>query len=163
MINQRPKGSEADSPVTANDYARPDSLLVELVQAVNELESSTGTTFTFIIGGSVITGMMISSAEYLTELGRSLAAGMPDDVKTKVIERYTLRAQQAKRPRGNRAPPRFMHLRDARVFAPLGTVPSGPGLLLRVRLSDVSGFSPVGMKVSAPALGSGKWHGGGSV
>ncbi|HVT36067.1 MAG TPA: gas vesicle accessory protein GvpU [Nevskiaceae bacterium] len=125
------------------EHASPDFYLRELVTIVNK----TGLTFpiTLWVGGSVVSGYLIGGADYFEELGSSLetffASAKVDDpmsIANSLVEPYRKHYEDIP---DEDPPPTYIHLRNARVFAPGQNPMPSVGTIWRGRLSRVDGFS----------------------
>jgi hypothetical protein len=129
-------------PSTRGDVR--DMVLQDLVGIVNRFPpSSFGVTF--VAGGTVITGDLISAQEYFERYGqmwRQVLNSAPDVAK-KIGDDWTaLGARHTEQATGNPTGPyNFAHLRNARVLMASGLYPTSTGLLWRGRISQITGFS----------------------
>lgn len=103
---------------------------------------------TLTVGGAIVSGILISGRKYFEELGDTLASASQSDgdmqsVLGEAWKQYTaIYDEPENAPDDWQAPPAgFIHLRDARFYAPgQHPIPSN-GVLWRGKLSSVDGFS----------------------
>ncbi|MFP5289032.1 MAG: hypothetical protein ACLGI9_25060 [Thermoanaerobaculia bacterium] len=118
-----------------------------------ELSQQTGLrpVVTLSVGGLLISGELIDGKSYFEELireTRATPAGAVDEaIRTRLLELYQSFADRYGRPglgseQSAHAEPAHLHFRTARVYHPSGApIPSGGGLMWRVRLDAVEGFT----------------------
>lgn len=104
---------------------------------------------TVMVGGMVVSGTLISGAKYFEEMGNSIQGkgGEQEDVVNAIAESW--KAWKVIYDKPEDAPDdwkpeqtSFIHLRDARVFAPgQPSLPSNQGVLWRGKLSSIDGFT----------------------
>lgn len=103
------------------------------------------TPITVHSGGVIITGMLISEAEYLKEFaGGTILEAMKRRVEGD--ERLKAMAEQATDDPTERA---FLHIKDAQFILPNGqTFPQGASLMWRGRVSSIDGYIPAQLKAA---------------
>jgi hypothetical protein len=119
-----------------------DWFLANLVRLVNEADLQF--PLSLQAGGVTICGRLIGGSEYFRRFADQFVAGWQDD-ETKIAAAEHLAglgdvygAPQEGQPFSY---PHFIHLADARVFAPGSSpMPGNEGVLWRGRLSEISGF-----------------------
>lgn len=127
-----------------------DWFLVMLLNIVNQGTIEFGLTLN--VGGSVISGTLISGKKYFSEFAKqfSNAIGTPEEASNepsieesfrKLGDIYDLPEGKQGEELKNQAPVTYIHLRDANVFFKDGTIPTGVGVFWRGKLSSVDGFS----------------------
>lgn len=141
--------SSNDQPVSTPNQ---DAVLATIVAMVNTFESG-GFGITLTVGGSLVTGILISGTEYFqrfaefwpqstnTKLGETLKKifmDVAEDFGKQAKEQFE---EHASGDYKTTSPLQFIHLKDARVATPSGLVPTHFGLLWRGRLSEVQAFS----------------------
>lgn len=107
---------------------------------------------TLYVGGSIISGTLISGGQYFKEFGSQFLANLPnDDLRDATAPYFELQAglyDKSQLEEGQSAPRDYIHLSNARWHHPAGNIPSNGGVLWRGRLSAVDGFN-LGTMVSA--------------
>ena len=130
----------------------PDWLLSRFVSMANTQGVSIGVTL--VVGGNLVTGLIIGGREYFTEMGAALAraTGSDPDAGAKdfgrlVEDLYPTAADEGDEARSKeegqdpRTGVRFIHLRNARVLHGTTIIPGNfQGHLWRGRLAAVDGF-----------------------
>jgi hypothetical protein len=127
----------ADGPPTG-----PDRFLSALVQV---LEASRGNWVgvTLSVKGLVVSGVAVSSSEYLRGVAAELReAGGQDGAQSvaEALEGLAGTIDQARDTPETSARPEFIHLKNARILAGSQMVPPS-GMWWRARLSEVDGFT----------------------
>jgi hypothetical protein len=141
-----------------HDWSAPDSVLTVLVDAANahvERDGKSVQALTLTVGGLVVTGNLIPAWQWFEEL--HVAAGVPpsdepswlqamantyrENAET-VREAYSLSVQEQtdEHVAALDHETHFIHLRDAKIMTPAGSMPTGDGWFWRGRLADVSGW-----------------------
>ena len=120
--------------------AIPDPILTAMVQVINQSDANK-IGLTLQVCGSTITGTAISASAFFDQMAQWVAERGARDFGESFAKPMaaTLREEQAA-PEDEQSIPRFIHLRDAAVYAP-GAAQSIPQPLWRGRLSHVSGWS----------------------
>jgi hypothetical protein len=125
----------------------PDWLLAIFVSMANDVEMEL--SICLHVSGQLVSGTLISGRRYFREFAdqweesfRQL--GTAEDARM-IAEPFAELAKIYDRPpkedATRRPPPAFIHLRDARVFAPgSAPIPGNRGVLWRGRLESISGF-----------------------
>lgn len=118
-----------------------------------ELSQKTGLkpVVTLSVGGLLISGELIDGKSYFEELIRQTrttpAEAVSEAIRNSLMELYQSFAARYDRPgqgpeHAAHAEPPHLHFRTARVYHPSGTpIPSGGGLMWRVRVDAVDGFT----------------------
>ena len=133
----------------------PDGLLQLLIELAND-GNLTGIAVTLNVAGAVVTGKVISSAEYTDGFAAFLGNGMrasKDEATVAVAATF----ESAVRSGAEGVPgdvrerrhagvevtvlPAYIHLRNARFLIGTQFVPENEGFLWRGRLSEVAGFA----------------------
>lgn len=104
---------------------------------------------TLAVGGSIISGILVSGKTYFAELGETLkgASKSEGDMQSVLGEAWKGYTALYEKPEGAPddwvvPPAGYIHLRNARYFAPgQPPVPTNQGVLWRGKLSAVDGFS----------------------
>ena len=104
---------------------------------------------TLTVSGAIVSGILISGKTYFDELGDSIQRGVSGSVEVaqalgKSWKQFTKIYEKPEGVDDDWEPPLpgYIHLRDARVFAPGGrAIPSNGGVLWRGKLSSIDGFS----------------------
>lgn len=125
------------------DGVGADHVLQYLVSLINGVGSaSMGITLT--IGGSLVTGLLISGDSFFEQFSSDLAGGFAKQDETTEKIRATLN-RFGDKYRNDRisdedvASPVYIHLKEAKIYAPGGIVPK-QSLLWRGKVSSVDGF-----------------------
>lgn len=127
------------------------------------LTESSGMGITLIVGGTLVSGVVCSAAEWFEEFG-GLFDGGPSDEWTSLADRFRLERVEAEefhremrarldsdpdatataeeRVKALRHQRRMVHLRDAALYTGGTRYPTDGGMLWRGRLSAVDGFMP---------------------
>lgn len=124
-----------------------DWFLQSTIESVIAAGVEIGVTLT--VGGAVVSGTLISGKTYFKELGEVLAGASQQEGDMQSVlgsswSKYSAIYEKPEdAPEDWRAPPAgFIHLRDARYYAPgQGPLPSNQGVLWRGKLSAVDAFS----------------------
>jgi hypothetical protein len=122
------------------DGRRMDWFLQKLVSIVNDSPMQVGVTLT--VGGGMVSGTLISATTYFAEFGKVFGDAMPgggDGIEKSI--RQLGEAQQGIEEDAERAPPQFIHLKDAKLFTPSGSTPSNQGVLWRGTIASINGFT----------------------
>lgn len=131
--------NQQDMQATEEIHPVADWHLQNLVQLANNAGAEMG--ITLMVNGTVITGTLIGGKSYFNEFADSFASGwttLDEDAKQAVRDSMARPADDygSDKPQGTVS---YIHLRNARVQTPTGSMPEG-GFLWRGRLSQVSGF-----------------------
>lgn len=121
------------------------------LQSIIEVVIAHGVEFgiTLVVGGSVVSGILISGKKFFEEIGNATLAmseieGDIQSVLGNGWKQYTSIYDAPKNaPDDWQGPPTgFIHLKDARFFAPgQQPIPTRQGLLWRGKLEAIDGFS----------------------
>lgn len=121
-----------------------DLVLQDLVGIVNRFPAS-AFGITLFVGGSVVTGMLISAQEYFERYASVWREALKEtpDVAERIANGWAaLGSKHANEAQENpRGPFHFVHLRDALILTGDTLYPSSGGFLWRGRISQVAGFS----------------------
>lgn len=137
----------ADAVQPVEVVGNQDWFLTQMIETVINRGVEIGVTLT--VGGSVVSGMLISGKTYFEELGELLtgASKAEGDVASALGEAWPAYAQLYEKPEGAgddwiEPPATYIHLRNAYYLMPgSGSLPGKPGMLWRGRISSVDGFS----------------------
>jgi hypothetical protein len=161
-MSEEKSGASADQETSAQkdqDEAEPnlfnqpegvDWFLSYLIWLADGFSLEQGITLT--VGGSMLTGALISGRTYFEELGtllKGIAQIHANDLDAgrsildTLTKSYSQFSQVYEKPEAGGPYPfrktAYIHLRNARIVKPEGIVPT-PGSLWRGKLSDVAGF-----------------------
>ncbi|RWF81007.1 MAG: hypothetical protein EOQ36_31700 [Mesorhizobium sp.] len=139
--NKRP--IETADSVSLRPDADMDWFLQNLVDLVNNTGISMGITLT--VGGSLITGELVSGKKYFDDFGKTFAGDFQESSPEFIKEIQGLYAQYgeiyAPNPNGVKVPPSYIHLKDVHVYSGSSNpIPDRDGNWWRGRLSEVQGF-----------------------
>jgi len=148
------------------EHASQDWFLNQLVEWANLFGVEMGITLN--AGGMLVSGQMISGRNYFIELATEFRGDMEEgsmvhtlggfiEDNKQVYENYDLTTKkdnEASEGRQDEAseddegnnlsppPPMYIHLRNAKIFAPgQNPIPGNSGVLWRGRISEINGFS----------------------
>lgn len=128
----------------------PDWLLQQFVSLANDGTGTFGVTL--LVGGTLVSGIIIGGAEYLESLGKQFGGsiGMAEDKAAALykpfIDKFYSKADVAASeveddPDEDQAPPSFIHLKNVKILHAAGLVPQKQDdILWRGRLADVDGW-----------------------
>jgi hypothetical protein len=138
---QQQEIEQQEEPVNPAMAKRPgvDWYLQNLVIMANTKGVEMG--ITVILGGTVVTGLLISGKTYFEAFGALFANAWnsDEDGKKAIQDAMSEPAKMYGPDKGDPAGPSFIHLKDAFVRTPSGSLVN-QGALWRGRLSEVSGF-----------------------
>lgn len=126
-------------PVAATDW-----FLQSLVDFANDHGTETGVTLQ--IGGLLVSGTIIPGMKYFEEFASLYGSGFKNDPElgaeyAKLIGSYKKYLEVPPEDKDNKPLPQYIHLRNARFFAPGQQQPFGnEGVLWRGRITAVGGF-----------------------
>lgn len=136
------KDAQADS---AEPYPRDAYLNALVTFAEGNLEIG----MTLFIHGTVIAGTLISGRKYFEELSRQMRsasihgssdpADLQDVLGRAMMDFADMYPRAGEQPVPGRPPPKFLHLRNARIFQAANHLRSN-GQLMRLRLDAVDGY-----------------------
>lgn len=134
----------ADEMKAIYDGQSVDWYLQRLVAIVNNTNVEFG--LTLHVEGAIISGQLVSGKRYFETFAQEFAGAYPGDEEGKENIRKALASHASiyDEPEAGTEvpPPQFIHLLDARSFAPGGhQLPSNRGVLWRGKINSVSGFS----------------------
>lgn len=149
--------SEALPAGSAVDPAGGDWFLQRLVRLANVTGVEIGITLT--VGGSIISGELTGGREYFEAVAEQVRSAVPGEVGEamsdffrKGAKVYVLAKEEANEVSGDLIPPNYLHLRNAKHFAPGSeAMPSGDGMWWRGRIAEVSGFTVGSLGPRPPA------------
>jgi hypothetical protein len=124
----------------------PDWFLQHLVSLANENEIRFSVTL--FLGGSIVTGNIISGREYFESLGVQVGAaiGLPEEqgremYRAIIDEYYASKGEPTGQPDQGKTPPSYIHLKNARVFQGATQLPENyDRILWRGKLTGVTGL-----------------------
>jgi hypothetical protein len=148
-----------DTPPQTPQPSHPHSwFLPDLVQVAQGAEPRPAVTLT--VGGLLVTGELVDGQTWFAELASRTDAIPADALDPALVSRlkqllggFAARYRNPGQGEPASGEPEHLHLRNARVYHPSGSpIPSGEGVLWRVRLSAVDSFSldlpPIGMELA---------------
>jgi hypothetical protein len=140
-------GSAEDSQEPAElSWCEPDFMLRALVESVNSPRAGgreAGMSLILTLPGGVVAGRLIPAAVWWDEqaaIMREAGAEGLGEVFGEAADTYRRLAEEAEQQPGP-STARYIHLADARVYAPGGMPLPVQGMRWRGRLSDVSGWA----------------------
>jgi hypothetical protein len=132
---------QKEEPVNPATVKRPelDWYLQHLVTMANTQGVEMG--ITVILGGTVVTGQLISGKTYFESFGALFAGAWnaDEDGKRAIQDEMSKPAEMYGPDKHDAAGPSFIHLKNATVRTPSGSL-TNQGVLWRGRLTEVSGF-----------------------
>lgn len=117
-----------------------DWFLSEMVELAN---AGIEAPVTLTIGGSVLSGKLISGEQYFRNYGSTFTSTIKDlDLRKNLTEKFESYAVEYANDTAEKSerPLRFIHLKDAKWHHLSGTMPNGDGVLWRGKISCVDGF-----------------------
>jgi hypothetical protein len=100
-------------------------------------------SITLVLGGSVVSGTLISGKKYFDMFSSSFSAAWPGEDKEEIRQSFakygTIFDQEDEQEQMPQ--PQYIHLADARFPSPNGNMPTNSGVLWRGRINAISGFS----------------------
>lgn len=125
--------------VTTIERPKIDFYLQSLVNMANDHGTEIG--ITLVLGGTVLTGTLISGPTYFKAFSEAFAAAWPGDAQAKedIRESLALPSTMYGQGKTEAVGASFIHLKGATVRTPNGYLPES-GMLWRGRLTEVSGF-----------------------
>ena len=128
--------------------AQQDWFLQSLVNMVNKSPIDFGITLN--VAGFLVSGSLISGAEYFKGFGSDFSSSFPAD--SEIVEstrkiytdfgKMVYKTGEKEADKDDLALPSFIHLKNARFFSTSGNpVPTNRGVWWRGRISEVSGFT----------------------
>lgn len=131
--------NEDKEPVEENEInEEADGLLQLLVASAN---AGSAAPLTLFVGGATISGVLIGHKEYLDVFTTHMATGWDEDEVRELKESFGLFDEPEVEKEDSAQSLRYIHLRDAKVFAPGQQPLPANGLLWRGKLAAVDGFS----------------------
>jgi len=118
-----------------------DWYLQELVNFANEGGIEFG--LTLFLGGCVVSGTLISGKTYFEEFARGFSEACSGANQSEIYEALASRGEIYERTADDEPlpAPGYVHLKDARMFSPSGSLPDNQAVLWRGRIGAVAGFS----------------------
>lgn len=114
-----------------------DDTLQNIVHLSNQAGMSLSLTLN--IGGSLVTGVLISIDEYYQEIIRGVSASAEDPKNTAAIHLRDM-LNRMRPEAGNPVAPQFIHLKNAKIFNGDQKPIPGNGTYWRGKISSVDGF-----------------------
>jgi hypothetical protein len=155
-VSALPPANSTEPEVTDQGFAPPtDWLLQRFVRLINAT-SKGEMGVTLLIGGSLISGQLISGRAYIGALAEQFVERLVDPGVGESMGEFVRMAGSVYlgSQDGSVPDPVFIHLRDAKVFHPSGhSIPTNEGVLWRGRISHIEGFF-FGQMSSSLASGS---------
>jgi hypothetical protein len=138
--------SELDMKIEVDGFSI-DWYLQSLVSIVNSA-STEGTeieiSLTLVVGGSLVSGMLISGKKYFDIFADEFSAAWPGE-KSSIRESFASNGkiyEKDDESEGKSKPlPQFIHMRNARVYNGGSPFPQKQGVLWRGKINAVSGFN----------------------
>ncbi len=130
------------------DGRSTDWFLQKFVSLANTIGLSCG--ITLFVEGAMISGMLVSGKRYFEAFADEFSSNYPGDDEAKEEVRAGIASHTAiyaddesdDESDNEPPPPQYIHLVDARYFAPGGQpIPTNRGVLWRGRINAVSGFN----------------------
>jgi hypothetical protein len=116
-----------------------DSYLQILVKMVNDVEERISLPITLLVGGTLVSGLLIGIREYFESFAEEFTKTFADREAAASVRESIVPDLSA--PSEGDPLPQYIHLKDARYYgAPGGPIVAGPGVLWRGRISEVGGF-----------------------
>lgn len=113
--------------------------LQKLVALANESGLEMG--LTLVLGGSVVSGTLISGRKYFEAFGKEFADAWNGADPERLRESFASHGEIYDYEDADNVPlPQYLHLQGARVHFPGGNIPSNRGVLWRGKINAVSGF-----------------------
>lgn len=119
-----------------------DWFLQNLVNIANKSGLEFGVTL--VVGGSILSGRLISGKKYFETFAKEFADAFPGDSREGIYESFAQHGEiysQSNDENDDSPPPQFIHLIDSRCFYPGNQLPNNKGVLWRGKINAVSGFS----------------------
>lgn len=135
----------ATSTGSSDQFDNSDWFLQALVDICNGSESEMFFSITLNVGGLLISGELIGGEHYFNGIANDLEwSGIHPkiaDAFRKPAEIYTKQREKVPGGEESNSPPKFIHLRNARIFHPSGNpIPTNRGTWWRGQLNAVDGF-----------------------
>lgn len=127
------------------DSTRGDWHLRHFVEIANNTNSEIG--ITVAVGGTLITGTLISLSAYFQRFADRFASAFPPDEDVESMRESMLElgrrvaARSERYDEDRRPPPSVLHLDNARVVSATGFLPTTGGSLWRVRLDTIGAWT----------------------
>jgi hypothetical protein len=121
-----------------------DDVLQFLVWFVAQGERQGGLSLTVTVGGTLVTGLLISEQEYFSRVGTMFSRGVPGlsaEGRESLDRFWSTWVDRREQSPEDKVMPAFLHLADAHVIVGNGIgVPHPAGVLWRCRLDEVDGY-----------------------
>ena len=108
---------------------------------VNNAEADISIPMTFTVGGSLISGYLISETTYFNQLASDFSGALPEAAKESGRDLIKILQPKQSAHEDDNAAEQFVHLRDAKVFTDASKPITAQGVLWRGKISSVEGFS----------------------
>jgi hypothetical protein len=120
-----------------------DWYLQKIVSLANDVGVGLEMGITLVLGGSVISGILISGKKYFDTFASDLSAAWPGANKEEIRKSFASLGAIYDQGDGQEElpPPQYIHLSNARIYSPSGSLPTKGGVLWRGKINAVSGFS----------------------
>jgi hypothetical protein len=115
-----------------------DWFLEMLVEMVNGKDSCVGITLS--VGGSIISGKLISGHKYFEEFAADFCKQIPNCTAESLTGFASLGDSYKSENTGESMPLRYIHLKDAKIFQSGETTIPSSGILWRGKLDSIDGF-----------------------
>ncbi len=118
-----------------------DWFLQNLVDSVNKSPFEFGITLN--VNGQSISGTLISGKRYFDLFATAFSSAWPGDDKEKMREVFSSKGDIYNNVESEDGPllSQYLHLNNAKVVTPGGSMPNAKGVLWRGKINAVSGFS----------------------
>lgn len=114
--------------------------LQTLVNLANNAHLEIG--ITLLIGGGVVSGTLIGGKKYFELFGTDFSSVLSGDTKEEVRAAFASKGALYDTDESQEAPsPQYVHLMNAKIFSPTGTIPTHGGTLWRGKINSVAGFN----------------------
>jgi hypothetical protein len=121
-----------------------DDVLQFLLWRCEQREQQADLSLTVMVGGTLVTGLLISEREYFSRVGTMFSREVPDlspEGRESLDRFWSTWADRREQPPERSVTPAFLHLADAHVIVGDGIgIPRPAGVLWRCRLGAVDGF-----------------------
>lgn len=145
----KPSDDQTEEPSIFDQPQGTDWFLAYLIRFADDYQIEQG--ISLIIGGTFISGTLISGRRYFEELGKQIASAnvtgtseggvLAETLATAYSQWKEIYPDPASEDK-TLQPKTYIHLKNARVFAPnAAPMPSGAGMVLRLKLDAVDGFT----------------------
>jgi hypothetical protein len=148
MADEQNEGAQEDQASEVIAHLDDKDWFLQQVIATANLGLSMGLTIT--LGGTVISGQLISGRQYFEELSDQIKGGstnMGNETLEMLGDNWKMLTQIYDKPEGagddwQPAPAGYIHMRQAKIYTPgQHPLPGGQGLLWRGKVAAVDGFA----------------------